>query len=119
MVDLCFRESIPEINLNRLEKLGLLQQIHPSMHWNERCAKDYRKLVGVIPQESIGRISYRITVFLSKTSEKYLIWWSNYSPETISEICKRLQLSQISEKILQAYGLLNRKMSEMLRILAQ
>ncbi len=110
-LDLCFRESIPEISLSRLEKLGLLQQIHPSMHWNERCAKDYRKLVEANPGVYWKDLIPDHSVFVQNIG-KYLIWWSNYSPETISEICKRLQLSQISEKILQAYGLLNRKMSE-------
>ncbi|MHC1772084.1 MAG: CBS domain-containing protein [Flexilinea sp.] len=110
-IDLFFNESSPEISLNRLEKLGLLSHIHPAIHWNDRCTKDYRKIIAASPANYWKEIIPDHSEFI-RNNGKYLIWWGTYSPDVIAEICKRLQLPQITEKALAAASLLNRKLPE-------
>ncbi len=110
-LDLFFLEKSPEVGLARLDKAGLLARIHPAIHWNEQDSKNYQKMLGTTAAD-YWQDFFPDREHFFENNGKYLVWWGNYSQEDLSEISRRLQLPQATEKMLLAASALNHRLPD-------
>jgi tRNA nucleotidyltransferase (CCA-adding enzyme) len=100
-LDHIFEEPKTTAMLSRLDELGLLKAIHPSLPWNEelqaRIAARPRQLPG--PEWSLGP---EVKGIPTPRGVAYLAWLAQLSPSEIQSVSERLKLSQNLTTILLA-----------------
>ena len=91
--------------MGRLAELGLLEQIHPALKWNDDLASQFWEL-----NDHSLPMDWGLAGYLSETEQKiqaaYVLWLSPLLGDAIHQVTQRLRLkNQLAQMILQAHTL--------------
>jgi tRNA nucleotidyltransferase (CCA-adding enzyme) len=78
--------------ISRLEELGLLNAIHPSLPWNNSIREELIKNCGINLPKTWG-VSINAQTPFDRRILMYLFWLSHLPENVVSPVCKRLKLS--------------------------
>jgi len=91
---------------SRLNELGLLKAIHPSLPWNPNIYKDFEENISMTPQKYWDQ-NNKINFSIDHRTMGYLLWLSNLADSDIISISHRLRLSKSIKKNLLSINKLN------------
>jgi len=100
-LNLIFEEAKNLEMLSRLTELGLLTAIHPSLYWDRSIQAEISGNIDKFPPKNWGP-SLTASISSDKKTLIYLIWLSHLPDEDVTEVCKRLKLSESLKKNIQA-----------------
>lgn len=98
-LDLILDEKKRVSILSRLEKLGLLHEIHPGLTWNQSMEQEFKQIPADQEiNEWIAEIP-PITKF-DRRFVSYCLWLSSLPDETVTHVSRRIKLSKGTQKVI-------------------
>jgi len=81
----------------RLDALGLLKSLHPSLPWSQTIHRELDESIEKTPQKNWGLVT-KLKVTSDRRNMGYLLWLSNLSEKDVDPVCHRLRLSESLKK---------------------
>jgi tRNA nucleotidyltransferase (CCA-adding enzyme) len=82
---------------SRLDDLGLLKAIHPSLPWNDLIYIDLHEKIDQNPFEKWGQKT-KVRIQSDRRTMGYLLWLSNLAEADVIPVCRRLRLPDSIKK---------------------
>jgi tRNA nucleotidyltransferase (CCA-adding enzyme) len=99
-LDQIFLENVSEVMLERLQNLGILQQIHPSLRWNSEYSAELRSIIDSSSEKKKMKAVFGHED--STVTATYIILVCRLLPAHLNKVAKRLRFRSDTQRIL--YG---------------
>ncbi|MFC2028543.1 CBS domain-containing protein [Chloroflexota bacterium] len=112
-IDLILEEEKFGLALYRMDELGILKDVHPSLFWTAELNKEVSRLVQKPFPEEWNQEKENILV-TDKRMLIYLLWLSDIPGKHISDVCNRLKLTYAIKKTITDLKEINNRMEGLL-----